>query len=457
MVGEIMDSLPITRYHKKIMGFIGAGIFLDAFDVYMAGAILATLVSTKFATLQQVSLFVSVTFLGFFIGAILSGYLGDKLGRRLVYQLNLLIFGVTALIAFFATNMETLIVLRGIMGIGLGAELVVGYATLHEFVPPKVRGKWLGIMSSISASTALISAIVAYVVIPSIGWRWMFLIVAIPTLIVWVMRMGLPESPRWLESRGRLVEAMNVVEKFNAGMTQLEQFKIEDLNNIAPRLEKKYILSNLFKGKIGVNLLVATIVNVMMTVTLYTVTQWIPTLLVNNGFTLTKSLGFVAIINIGSIIGALLATYLSDKIGRRWTIGIFALTGAVFSLCYASVSGLVPLFIFGFATLLSIYVLVAMIYGIYVPELFPTNLRLTGTGISNSIGRLANVFVPLLVPLLVSLYGPFGVFGCASLAMLIMVLCVTLHKNENKGKSLEVITSELQDNEPIKGEAVIRI
>ena len=137
------------------------------------------------------------------LGALITGFVGDKMGRRFTYQINLLIFGLASLAAAFAQDMNQLIVCRFVQGLGLGAEIVVGYSTLTEFVPPKTRGRWLSMMAFLTVCGFPVTALLGYLIIPAFGWRPMFVIAGIGSLIVWYLRKNLPESPRWLESQGR--------------------------------------------------------------------------------------------------------------------------------------------------------------------------------------------------------------------------------------------------------------
>ena len=136
------------------------------------------------------------------IGSFLSGVLGDRYGRRFTYQVNLLVIGLTSLAAAFAPSMQWLIGCRLIMGLGLGAEIVIGYSTLTEFVPPRSRGRWLAWLALITDSAVAVSALAGYFVIPAFGWRPMFALAGVGALVVWKSRAKMPESPRWLESDG---------------------------------------------------------------------------------------------------------------------------------------------------------------------------------------------------------------------------------------------------------------
>src|SRR3954454_17249110 len=224
--GARLDRLPISSFHKRIFWLIGAGMFFDGYDLYVAGGVLATTVQSKFSTLPQNLQFISLTFVGMTIGSLATGFLGDRFGRRFTYQINLLIFGLASLAAAFAQDMNQLIVCRFVQGLGLGAEIVVGYSTLTEFVPPRSRGRWLAFMAFLVVAGFPATSLLGYLIIPNFGWRPMFVIAGIGSLVVWYLRKNLPESPRWLESKGRAAEAealMQGIEKEAAGGAMLPQ------------------------------------------------------------------------------------------------------------------------------------------------------------------------------------------------------------------------------------------
>src|SRR5215471_8798647 len=218
--GGRLDRLPIGSFHRRIFLLVGAGMLLDGYDLYVFTNVLPAAAQSGFSTPLENADFISKTFLGMTIGALLTGFLGDRYGRRFTYQINLLVFGLASLAAAFAPNMTTLIWLRFVMGLGLGAEIVVGYAALTEFVPPKSRGRWLSFMAVLVVSGLPITALLGYLIIPSYGWRPMFAIAGVGALIVWYLRKALPESPRWLETTGRTAEAealMQSIEKEASG------------------------------------------------------------------------------------------------------------------------------------------------------------------------------------------------------------------------------------------------
>src|SRR5579863_167133 len=206
-----LDRLPTCPFHRRILLLIGAGMFLAYFDAMLQGSVLGALAASRWSTLNGNAQFISATFLGMLIGSFLAGVLGDRYGRRFTWQVNLLIIGVTSLAAAVAPSMPWLIGIRLIMGLGLGAELAIGYSTVSEFVPPHKRGRWISMLTVITNSAVAVSALAGYFVIPALGWRPLFALAGVVALVIWRTRKNMPESPRWLETAGRGDEADRVM------------------------------------------------------------------------------------------------------------------------------------------------------------------------------------------------------------------------------------------------------
>src|ERR1700753_883159 len=183
--GARLDRLPIGPFHRRILILIGIGMFFDGFDIYLAGTVLGVTLKTGFSTLPQNAVFISATFVGMMLGSFGTGFLGDRYGRRFTYQFNLLLFGLASLAAAASPNMTFLIACRFIMGVGLGAENVVGYSTMTEFAPARIRGKYLGLMAVVVVSGLPIALLIASLIVPAFGWRAMFVLGGIGALVVW--------------------------------------------------------------------------------------------------------------------------------------------------------------------------------------------------------------------------------------------------------------------------------
>lgn len=436
--GPRLDRLPISRFHWRILGLISAGAFLDAFDVYLAGGVIAAMKAEKFATLAQAATFLSATFLGMLIGAGMAGYVGDRFGRRYSYQFNLALFGFASVAAVFAPSMPFLILCRFVMGVGLGAELVVAAGTLGEFIPPSHRGRWGSIMGTIIGSGLLVSTMIGFLVIPNLGWRYMFAIAGAGALLIWVLRKKMPESPRWLESVGRFDEAEALLREIEAEVTA-EKGPLPKPVAAPAVVLGNAPLSRLFARGMRGRLLAATLTAVSINVSVYGFVAWLPTFLIGKGQTMVQSLGFTTLMSFGSIAGSLIAVAISDKVSRRTSLVVSALFILLFGALYPNADSAVALAVTGFLLVTSIYVLTAIGLFLYVPELFPTAYRLRGTGFAGMCARAASMLTPFCTVALFQRFGLEGVLAMVGSVLALMVVTVLFVRIETRGASLDEI------------------
>jgi putative MFS transporter len=436
--GARLDRLPISPFHYRIFWLVGAGMFFDGYDLYVAASVLAATAQTKFSTLQQNLQFVSLTFVGMTIGALITGFVGDKYGRRFTYQINLLVFGLASLAAAFAQTMDQLIICRFVQGLGLGAEIVVGYSTLTEFVPPKSRGRWLSMMAFIVVAGFPATSILGYLIIPAFGWRPMFIIAGVGSLIVWYLRKNLPESPRWLESQGRTGEAetlMQQIEKEASGSASLPPPAIG-----APAMQLSAV--DMFKPPMLQRLLVGSWVLITINSLIFGFVIFLPQFFMRQGLTIANSLGYTVVLSAASLVGCALGAYISDAIGRRWSIIGASLVTIVSGYIYARFSaGSDPAIVLsvGFVLIVAIYVQTAILFGVYTPELFPTEIRLRANGICNTFGRASSVVVPFIVGALLASYGFPGVVWFMIGLVVVQIFAVYLWGVEPRNRALEEV------------------
>jgi putative MFS transporter len=438
--GARLDRLPISSFHYRIFWLVGAGMFFDGYDLYVAGGVIASVVQTKFATPLQIPQFISLTFVGMTIGAFVTGFIGDKYGRRFTYQINLLIFGLASLAAAFAQDMDQLIICRFVQGLGLGAEIVVGYSTLTEFVPPKTRGRWLSFMAFLVVAGFPATALLSYLIIPTWGWRPMFIIAGVGSLIVWYLRKKLPESPRWLESQGRTAEAealMESIEKESSGGGKLPPAAV---HAPVPQLSA----SAMFKPPILQRLLVGCWVMITINTLIFGFVIFLPQFFLRQGLTITNSLRYTLVLSVASLVGCAVGAWSSDAIGRRWSIiGASVLTivaGYVYARFDASSDPTIVLSV-GFVLIVAIYVQTAILFGVYTPELFPTEIRLRANGICNTLGRAATVASPFIVTSLMANYKLPGVVWLMIGLVVIQIIAVYFWGVEPRNRALEEVSA----------------
>ncbi len=440
--GPRLDRLPPAAFHRRIVLLIGLGMFIDACDIYLAPGVLGALVKSGWSNIATNALFLSATFSGMLIGALGSGFMGDRFGRRFSYQANLLIFGIASVLAAFAPNIRVLIGLRFLMGIGLGAEIVVGYASLSEFVPPAMRGRYVTLLSALTNLAVVVVGFLGLWIIPTIGWRYMFALVGVAAGCVWFMRRHMPESPRWLESRGRLDEAEATLRRIEAEVAAKAPLPPIQPASAAMPAASLVRFSDLFGPALRPRLLLGAIISAVGSLSLYGFLSWVPTFLVTEGINLTRSLWFTAVMGLGAPLGALVGAAVADRFGRPRVICGFTLAEAALGAIYPFVGTGAQVMLVGFGLTLCAYALVAISYGLYVPELFPTALRLRGTAVIGSIGRLTGAGVQFAVA---STFAAFGVVGVAAglvCLLLVQAAAVLLLGPETRERSLEDIAAE---------------
>jgi putative MFS transporter len=438
--GARLDRLPISSFHYRIFWLVGAGMFFDGYDLYVAGGVLASAIQTKFSTVPQNLQFLSLTFVGMTLGALITGFVGDRFGRRFTYQINLLIFGLASLAAAFAQDMTQLIICRFVQGLGLGAEIVVGYSTLTEFVPPKTRGRWLSFMAFLVVAGFPATALLSYLIIPSFGWRPMFVIAGIGSLIVWYLRKNLPESPRWLESQGRSAEAealMQSIEKESAPAGGLPA-------PVIPAAVPQLTASAMLRPPILQRMIVGSWVLITINTLIFGFVIFLPQFFLRQGLTITASLAYTLVLSVASLLGCALGAFLSDFIGRRWSIIGASIVTIVSGYIYArfnAASDPATVLSVGFVLIVAIYVQTAILFGVYTPELFPTEIRLRANGICNTFGRGATVISPFIVGALMASYQLPGVVWLMISLVVIQIVVVWAWGVEPRNRALEDVAA----------------
>jgi MFS transporter, putative metabolite:H+ symporter len=438
--GARLDRLPIASFHWRLLGLIGAGMFLDGFEVYLGGGVLGALVKSGWSDLARNAQFISATFAGMFIGSWMAGILGDRFGRRFSYQANLLIFGLASFGAALAPSMEWLIAARFIMGIGLGAEIVIGYVTLTEFIPPERRGRWGAGLATITSASLFFSALLGYALIPTVGWRWMFVVVGVGAVIVWYLRKKMPESPRWLESKGHLEEAERVMSEIEAEVARSKP--LPPVMPVATAEPIKRSITALFSRELLPRTITGSIILITMNTALYGFIAWLPTFFVKQGQSVVTSLGYTTAMSLGGPVGAAIGMYLSDRLGRKPGIMSFSAIAIVLGLIYPQMSDPMMIGLVGFALVTSIYVLLSFTWALYIPELFPTDIRMRGAGFCNTVGRLMTIVTPYVVVPVFGAYGVTGVVGALCGLLLLQLVVVGVLGIETKRRPLEALAPE---------------
>ncbi len=413
---ERLDALPFAPAHRRLLTASGLGWALDAMDVGLISYVMAALAAQWKLSSGELSLLGSIGFAGMALGASLGGLLADRIGRTRVFTITLLVYGLANGLMAAASGLAVLLVLRFIVGLGLGAELPVASTLVSEFAPSRWRGRMVVALEAFWAVGWIAAAAIGYFVVPGStnGWRWALLIGAVPTVYAVVIRRAVPESVRFCESRGRFAEAEASVRIFEASAG----VAAEPSPDVVPDPPARW--RELFAAGLAKRTVALWLTWFFVNFSYYGAFLWLPTLLFQSGYPLVKSFEYTLIISLAQLPGYAAAAWLVEAWGRRPTLATFLLGSATAAGLFAAADSTATILCFGM--MLSFFNLGAWgaLYAIS-PEVYPTRLRGAGTGAAAGFGRVASIIAPLLVPFFVDLAGGetwllFVVFTVAFLA-----------------------------------------
>ena len=432
---ERLDRIPLNPFHWRLLIVSGIGWLFDAMDVILI-SFLITPIRTEFKLdATQTGLIASSGFVGMFLGAAISGRLADRIGRRTVFSATLVIFSIGAVLSAIAPSFETLLAARVIAGLGLGGELPVASTLVSEFSPRAQRCRMIVLLESFWAYGTIAAGLIAITVIPAYGWRWAFVVGAVPALYAAYLRTALPESPRYLAERGRAAEADAVVRRVErmGGGALLTLAKA-----VAPLRAGRSKVGDLFAPGYARRTVMLWILWFGITLTYYGIFLYVPTLLVARGLSVVRSNEFFFLSTLAQVPGYFSAAWLVERWGRKPTLVAYLLGTAVTAYLFGNSGTGTDTFVW--AALLSFFNLGAwgVVYA-YSPELYPTAIRATGAGTAAAVGRIGGIIGPFLTPVLVPMFGQTGLFALFMVLLVATALNVYALAEETKGRSLEEI------------------
>jgi MFS transporter, putative metabolite:H+ symporter len=421
-----LDRLPVGRWHRALVAVVGLGCFFNFFEVAIGTLMVPLLPAGWAATTWETSLIIGSTFAGELLGALALTPLADRFGRRRMFQINLVGYAALAVVCAFSTDATMLIALRFALGVGLGAELALADAYLAELLPPSHRGRlatraYAFGMLAVPVAGAL-AALLPHTMAGLASWRWLLLFSSLGAVIIWLLRRRLPESPRWLLSRGRAEEAelaLSAIEVRAAGasgapVTTSVPVAVE--TGPAPRLLRPPLL-----GRTVLTCLLET----LGPVGFYGFASIAPLALLHKGFTVVESLGYTAVTALGYPAGTALLTLVVDRVQRR-TLTIAASLGvAGFGVVFGLAGTTWLVVTAGIATSL-LSVIQATVSRTYSAELFPTAVRSTVLGRTYALSRLVAAILPLGALTVLTALGPGILYLLCAALIIAMSLSVAV-------------------------------
>lgn len=396
---------PVTR--NRLLATAGVGWLFDALDVGILSFVVAALAVDWDLTPTQMGWIGSVNSIGMAVGAVLCGILADKYGRKNVFMWTLLIFSLASGLSAFTTTLTAFLILRFIIGAGLGGELPVASTLVSESVEPHERGRIVVLLESFWAAGWILAAVISYFIIPEYGWRVALVLTAIPALYAVYLRVKLPDSKKY-----------EAISKENRPTV---------MQNIKTVWTKKYARATTMLWVLWF----------MVVFSYYGMFLWLPSVMVMKGFSLIQSFEYVLIMTLAQLPGYFTAAWLIEKMGRKWVLAVYLTGTALSALAFGFATDATMLVIFGM--LLSFFNLGAWgaMYA-YTPENYPTVIRGTGVGLAAGIGRVGGVIGPLIVGSLTAAgYGLGPIFTIFAIAIAIAVIAVLVLGKETKQLEIE--------------------
>lgn len=438
MLLKRLEALPVGSFHYRLLILTGFGWMFDAMDTGLISFVLPVLAKEWNLTTSQMGMIGSVGLIGMAFGAVIAGSIADKIGRKAVFSLTLLLYSIATGLCALSWNFESLLVFRFFVGFGLGGELPVAATLVSEYAPTKVRGRFIVLLESFWGVGWIVAACIAYWFIPLYGWHWAFIIGAMPALYVFVIRIGMPESVRYLLSKGRTEEAEAIVAKLEerAGI-KAAHHEIEDETKVLEAVKPS--LAAIWSGRFARRTAMLWIAWFGIVFTYYGIFTWLPSLVYNQGFTFIKTFEYVFIMTLAQLPGYFAAAWLVEVIGRKYTLSLFLLMTGVASWFFGQSTTVNAIVTWG--CVMSFFNLGAwgVIYT-YTPELYPTSIRAFGSGWAAGIGRMGGMLAPAMVGVILERGMKMeAVFYMFTVVLVFVSFMIILLGIETKQKNLENI------------------
>jgi putative MFS transporter len=448
-----LDRLPATRHIWSIVLLLSLGGCFEFYDLFMTGYIAPGLVasglfakaSTSLFAMNSIAAFVAATFLGLFIGTMGLGFLADRFGRRRIFVVALLGYTAASVLMALQHSAFGVNLCRLLAGIGLGVEMVTINTYVAELMPKDLRGRAFAITQIVPYCAVPVVALMSWWLVPQRpfgidGWRCVVLASAAGALLVWLMRLGIPESPRWLVSRGRHDEAARITERIERIVERQCGHALPapvPHRHTAPTTQRRF--ADILKAPYLKRTVMMSLFNAVSVIGFYGFSNWIPALLASKGFNLVHSLQYSFLMSIALPLGPALFFCFADRVERKWSLVASSGAIAVLGLLFASQTGSAGLIVFGFAMNLALTIMTYS-FQTYQSELYPTEVRARAIGFVYAWSRLSAIFSGFLVAFFLRGFGAAGVFYMISGCMVFVMLLIGIMGPATKGLALEDIS-----------------
>lgn len=438
MILERLEKLPVGSFHYKLLAVTGLGWLFDSMDTGLIAFVLPILAKEWGLNPEQVGWIGSVGLIGMALGAVLAGTIADKFGRKNVFAATVILYSVSTGLCAIAWSYESLLVFRFLVGFGLGGELPVAATLMSEYAPSHLRGRFIVLLESFWGLGWLVAALISYLLIPQFGWQVAFIIGALPALYVFLIRLHMPESIRYLISKGKIDAARQIILKLEKSLGVASKPFDNDFEEESTPIFKLNVLT-LWTKNFRVRTLMLWLAWFGIVFSYYGIFMWLPSIVFAQGFEVVKTFEYVLIMTLAQLPGYFAAAWLVDIIGRRYTLSSFLLMSGVCAYFFGNAATAQELLMWGAA--MSFFNLGAwgVIYA-YTPELYPTAIRALGSGWAAGFGRIGGMIAPMLVGVLIAGGAAMNLIFVMFASVFVVISLIVLSLGiESKRKSLEEI------------------
>ncbi|BBZ45119.1 MFS transporter [Mycobacterium parmense] len=433
-----MDRLPITSWHRRAVVVVGLGLFFEIYEVFLAGVLSGVLSHRFHLGKSEVSMLLASAFFGMFLGALAFGPITDRLGRRFGFLLSLSVYSVFSLVGAFSVGPVMLVATRFLAGLGIGAAPPIADCYLADLLPANGRGRYTAWAYTLSFGGVPLAGFLGRWLVPRApfgfeGWRWMFAVGALGAVVVFALRAALPESPRWLESVGRVREAEAIVERLElqAGADLLPEPDVR-----APAPDQPGRRRQLLMPPYRRRTLMMMAFHLLQTWGYYGFGTLAPMVLKAKGFDIPETLLFSAMTFLGYPIGSALSVPVMERFERKHLVVGAAAGMAALGLGFGLATSTGPIVVCGLG-----YTLVSNIFSntfhVYQAEIFPTQLRATAVGSAYSLSRLSSGLMPFVLVPLLHTRGPDALFAAVATALAIVAVDIGMFGPRTTGRALD--------------------
>jgi putative MFS transporter len=446
-ISRRLESLPASSYVWRLVILLSLGGCFEIYDLFFTGYIapglnrsgLLTTTTQAFFGFSGIGAFVAATFAGLFVGTFFLGFLADRYGRRAIFTFALLGYSAASVVMAFQTTSEGLLLWRFIAGIGIGVEIITIDAYITELVPSWMRGRAFAVNQSVMFIAVPVVAFLSWWLVPLQpygvdGWRWVVLIGAAGSMVIWVLRLYVPESPLWLARHGRTDEALKILATLEASAGPAAARPKPTANRVPAPAPVGF--AELFRPPYLSLVVLFMVFNFCQAFGFYGFANWVPTLLVEKGITVTKSLQYSFIVAFAYPIAPLLAASFADRLERKWIICGACVAIIAFGAAFSQFTAPALLILSG-VLLTAANMTMSYAYHAYQTEVFPTAIRARASGLVYSMSRVSAMFSGFIVAYMLRVGGINGVFGLITSAMILVIIAIATFGPNVRGKPLD--------------------